>query len=98
MSDAFSILNSQRTLFPSETKISIEDLHVEFVREQEVSDVQRFLAGCEMCSPEATLPFDYLLDELLGCDPTSTEYLMYRTAACPSCNHAIAEKTLVVIS
>jgi hypothetical protein len=85
MSDAFST-------------VSIEDLHVALVRDPEVRQVQSFIEGCEMCSPEATLPLDYLLDELLGFDPTSTEYLMYRTAVCPSCSHAITEKTLVVIS
>ena len=83
---------------PSEKAVSIEDLHVALVREQEVRETQAFICGCEACSPNATLPFDYLLDELLGCDPSSTEYLMYRTAVCPSCHHAITEKTLVVVS
>jgi hypothetical protein len=101
MSDAFSIVNPERTSFTSftsEKKVSIEDLHVALIADQEVRQFQEFIEGCEMCSPDATLPFDYLLDELLGCDPTSTEYLMYRAAICPSCNHAITEKTLVVVS
>jgi hypothetical protein len=98
MSDARFLLKQERTALSSEKKVLIEDLHVALVRDQEVRETQKFIAGCEACSPNATLPFDYLLDELLGCDPTSTEYLMYRTAVCPSCNHAITEKTLVVVS
>jgi hypothetical protein len=97
MNDAF-LANQDRTSLLSETKVSIEELHVALVRDQEVRESQRFIAGCEACSPEAMVPFDYLLDELLGCDPTSTEYLMYRTAVCPGCGNAITEKTLVVVS
>jgi len=98
VSDAHSIINQERTSVPSQKTVSIEDLHVALVRDQEVRETQSFISGCEACSPNATLPFDYLLDELLGCDPSSTEYLMYRTAVCPSCNHAITEKTLVLVS
>ena len=98
MSDAFFIVNQARSSVPSDKKVAIEDLHVALVRDREVRELQKFIDGCEACSPEAAIPFDYLLDELLGCDPTSTEYLMYRTAVCPSCNHAIAEKTLVVVA
>jgi hypothetical protein len=97
MSDGFSIANSQRGSKTLEKKVLIENLNVALVPEQEVGQFQMFIQGCEMCSPEASLPFDYLLDELLGCDPTSTEYLMYRTAVCPSCKNAITEKTLVVV-
>jgi hypothetical protein len=78
--------------------VLIEDLQVTLVPEREVRESQRFISGCEACSPNATLPFDYLLDELLGCEPSSTEYLMYRTAVCPHCNQAITEKTLVSVS
>ena len=98
MSDASYIVNKARISVPSDKKVAIEDLHVALVRDQEVRETQKFIASCEACSPEAAIPFDYLLDELLGCDPTSTEYLMYRTAVCPSCNHAITEKTLVVVA
>ena len=97
MSDAYFVANPERASLQSHQKVSIEDLHVALVRDQEVRETQGFICGCEACSPNATLPFDYLLDELLGCDPTSTEYLMYRTAVCPACNHAITEKTLVVV-
>jgi hypothetical protein len=96
MSDAF-VVNHGRNPLSSEVKIAIEDLHVALVRDTEVSETQRFISGCESCSPEAMVPFDYLLDELLGFDPTSTEYLMYRHAVCPVCSHAITEKTLVVV-
>jgi hypothetical protein len=98
VSDAHSIISQERASVPSQKTIPIEHLRVALVRAQEVREPQSFISACEACSPDATLPFDYLLDELLGCDPSSTEYLMYRTAVCPSCNHAITEKTLVVVS
>jgi hypothetical protein len=91
-------ISEERNLVPTEKKIAIEDLHVALIRDQEVRESQRFISGCEACSLDATLPFDYLLDELLGYDPSSTEYLMYRTAVCPSCSQAITEKTLVTVS
>ena len=98
MSDAYIAVGREAKSVPSKKAVSVEDLQVALVRESEVRDSQRFICACEACSPNATLPFDYLLDELFGCDPNTTEYLMYRTAVCPSCNQAITEKTLVVVS
>lgn len=56
---------------------------------------QGLVLSCEFCSPDAELPFDWILDRVTGCDGASTEYLMPETAHCPRCGHAVTEKTLV---
>jgi hypothetical protein len=98
MSDVDIAVSLERTAAPHQKKILIEDLQVVLIREQEVLESQRFISGCQSCSPDATLPFDYLLDELIGRDPSSTVYLMCRLAICPACNNPVTEKTLVTVS
>jgi hypothetical protein len=46
--------------------------------------------SCEACSPDdAEVPFEYLLDELTGCDPEVTDYVLPEPARCPRCATAI---------
>ena len=55
-----------------------------------------FIESCEHCNPEgAEIPFDYVLDQITGSDPTITDYLLETPAGCPNCHRDIVEKTLV---
>ncbi len=65
------------------------------VKEYDIAEAEAFVRGCELCCPMATIPFDYVLDAIMECDPTVTEYVMCRCAQCPCCSGAIAEKTLI---
>jgi hypothetical protein len=73
-----------------------EESTIVLVDETVVAEAEQYIAGCEQCNDKAEIAFDYLLDELTGCDPTVTEYLVARTPKCPRCAHRITEKTLVV--
>ena len=73
-----------------------EETDVVLVDEPELLEAQSYLAGCENCVLDAEITFDYLLDDITGCDPTSTEYLLFRPAKCPGCHQDVFEKTLVV--
>ena len=76
---------------------SIEDIDVDLVDEATVMETQRWVFACEHCAENAAIPFDYLLDASTGCDPATTDYVMYRPARCPRCSREVTEKTLVVV-
>jgi hypothetical protein len=44
---------------------------------------------------DAEIPFDNLLDQVTGSDPSVTDYLLEEPAKCPRCRHDILEKTLI---
>jgi len=55
-----------------------------------------FIGSCEHCNAEgAELPFDCILDQLTGSDPSVTDYLLETPAMCPNCYRSIFENTLV---
>ena len=55
-----------------------------------------FIESCEYCNAQgAELPFDSILDQITGADPTVTDYLLETPAMCPKCYRNIFEKTLV---
>jgi hypothetical protein len=68
---------------------------VVLVDEDTLVKTQEFVSACEHCAENADITFDYLLDEITGCDP-ATNYLMCRPANCPSCLRELTEKSLVV--
>ena len=75
----------------------VEATNVVFVDEPTLLEAQRFVSGCEHCSPEsAEITFDYLLDVVTSCDPTITEYVICHAAKCPRCRHEVMEKTLII--
>ena len=76
--------------------MTILEVDVAFVDEPMVFSAEGWVSGCGHCTDTASIPFDYLLDALTGCDPRLTEYLMSRIAQCPRCGGEINEKTLVV--
>lgn len=70
---------------------------VVFVDEPQLLEAAQFISGCEHCAPDtAEITFDYLLDDVTGCDPTVTEYLICHSARCPRCDSEIVEKTFIV--
>ena len=78
-------------------EVPLAETNVVFVDASALLQAQEFISGCEYCAPEAAqITFDYLLDAVTGCDPSTTEYVVCHTARCPCCNHEVAEKTLVV--
>jgi hypothetical protein len=75
---------------------TLEATEVILIDEPVLREAQGFVAGCGHCIPSAEMTFDYILDEVTGCDPTSTEYVLCHPAKCPRCAQEITEKTLVV--
>jgi hypothetical protein len=73
----------------------LEQQNVVLIDAAIVEEAQRMLSACEFCSDMAELTFDYILDELTGCDPRVTEYILERPARCLQCGAPITEKTLV---
>jgi hypothetical protein len=56
---------------------------------------QRQITSCEVCNPEAEIPFDCVLDYITGHHGSTTEYILERPAVCLRCGGEIREKTLV---
>ena len=55
---------------------------------------QERILGCEGCSPEAEIPFDWVLDDVTGFSGSEVDYLMSEVARCPRCLGEVTEKTL----
>ena len=56
---------------------------------------QNAISSCESCNSEAELPFDWVIDEVTGCDGANTDYFLTEPARCPRCGRTVIEKTLV---
>jgi len=89
-------------VFPTERmdwmrKITALEIDIAFIDDPLVVGAECYVSGCYNCDQRASLPFDYVLDALTGCDPRLTEYLMCRLAQCPRCHSKINEKTLVAV-
>ena len=54
------------------------------------------LLACEKCSPRtAKIPFDWVLDQVIGNDVIVTDYVLTEWPKCPRCSRTVNEKTLV---
>jgi hypothetical protein len=73
----------------------VEKARVVLVNDAIVAETRQYVSACEHCAENAGISFDYLLDSITGCDPT-TDYLICRPATCPCCSRELTEKTLVV--
>jgi len=71
-----------------------EKQNVVLVDAATLHQAQRLIAGCEACSADAEIPFDNILDQLTGSDPSVTDYILEVPATCLQCGAAITEKTL----
>ena len=56
---------------------------------------QETISSCEACNNDAELPFDWVLDEVTGCNGSTTDYFLTEPARCPRCGCSVIEKTLV---
>ena len=73
-----------------------EQVDIVLVDEGALREAQDYVIACEHCDANSGMTFDYLLDEVMGCEPTRTEYLMCRSAQCTHCDGEVTEKTLVI--
>ena len=76
-------------------EIPNEQTVVKLIDDFTLREAEQHIAGCVRCYPEAEITFDYILDAITGCDPTNTDYVLYRPAKCPRCLGVVKEKTLV---
>jgi hypothetical protein len=77
---------------------NLEDTNFVFIEEAVLTKAKHGIEGCEYCCPDAEITFDYILDEVTGCDPQYTEYILSHPTSCPACFHEVTEKTLVIPS
>jgi hypothetical protein len=75
-----------------------EETNIVFVDEPTLLEAQAYICGCEHCSDDTEITFDYVLDAVTKCDPRWTEYLLYHPAQCVSCGSEIREKTFVAVA
>jgi len=73
-----------------------EEQNIVLIELATLRNAERFIESCEFCNPAASeIPFDHILDEITGSDPTVTDYLLEKPAKCPNCRRDVVEKTLV---
>jgi hypothetical protein len=73
-----------------------EEQVVVLVESKTLRRAERLIESCEHCNPEgAEIPFENVLDRVMGADPTVTDYLLEFPAMCPYCGREILGKTLV---
>jgi hypothetical protein len=77
-------------------KVMIEDINLQLVGDSVLTEAEQWLSACESCAKNAFIPFEYILDILMACDPT-IHYEICRPARCPSCFGEVTEGTLVAI-
>lgn len=77
------------------TNVSIEDVNILLLDAPILFEALQWVTGCEQCSPNAMISFDYIVDATTGADPTTTEYLMCQPLKCPCCSGKITEKTRI---
>lgn len=60
---------------------------------------EQLIESCEQCNSKgAELPFDNILDRVIGSDPSVTDYVLEAAAKCPNCRRDVLEKTLVELA
>ena len=64
---------------------------------QQLMTAQAKIASCESCNPEAGMPFDWLLRDVLN-GTGDEDYVIPQCAICPGCGAAVHEKTLIEAS
>ena len=60
--------------------------NVVLVDSETLRKAQLQISSCEACAPtNAKVLFDEILDDLTGCDPSSTDYEFAKAVPCPCC-------------
>jgi hypothetical protein len=66
------------------------------VDKETLRQARKLVFGCQVCSPNAEIPFDSILDRVTGRDPAVTQYVFSEgTIKCPRCMRHLSESTLV---
>jgi hypothetical protein len=60
-----------------------------------VRQAESLIESCEVCNPDAEIPFYWILDRVSGRDPEVTDYILEAPAKCPNCRRLLKEKTLI---
>ncbi len=79
------------------SKLTTEDLAIVLIDETVLLEALEWVSGCENCAEDAFTTLDCLFDAITGCDPTITEYVMWRPGTCPHCSGEVTEKTHVAV-
>jgi hypothetical protein len=73
-----------------------EVLKIVLVDSHTLHRARNLIAGCQVCSPYAEIPFDSILDSVTDNDPSMTRYIVAEgSAKCPRCHRPLSEDTLV---
>jgi hypothetical protein len=89
----------ERTQCPDKTFVpALEETNFVFIDDTVLANAQSHIVGCEQCCEDAEISLDYILDELTGCEPTETEYILCRPTTCPRCYSVVTEKSLIIPS
>src|SRR5689334_12604014 len=70
------------------------DLRYVSITQDQLLRAQAQIASCMSCNPEAEIPFDWLIRDVMS-DRGYVDYIMPLPAKCPNCYCPINEKTLV---
>jgi hypothetical protein len=61
-----------------------------------IRQAEKLIDGCEHChGDDADIPFDWILDKVTGRSGATTDYILTEPVRCPTCKHAIRDKTLI---
>jgi hypothetical protein len=61
-----------------------------------IRQAEKLIDGCEHChGDDADIPFDWILDKVTGRSGATTDCILTEPARCPTCKHAIRDKTLI---
>jgi hypothetical protein len=74
----------------------LDEMTIHFVGENLRAAAQSRISGCDQCCDCPEITFDCILDEVTGCDPKSTEYILCRRARCPRCHRDVTERTIIL--
>jgi hypothetical protein len=72
-----------------------EETDVVAIDRKTIETAMRQVLGCEACSPDAQIPFDWILDRVTGRSGATTDYVLEVPGICRQCGGEIREKTLV---
>jgi hypothetical protein len=72
-----------------------EDTHIVTIDRKTLDTAMCQVQGCEACSPDAQIPFDWILDGVTGRSGATTDYVLEVPGICRQCGKEVHEKTLV---
>jgi len=77
------------------TSSLLESLNIVVVDSVTLRQAQKRIAGCRRCSPTADIPFNSIIDVIMGCDSATRYILPEDLAVCPKCGRHLSEDSMV---